>query len=285
MSVLNIVKLKDLASNNNLLGGDYVDANFQPSSYDLRIGTIYKNDRIISKNQPQFEKSYVIIKPSEIINFLTLEEVEIPQNLCGTVFALNSLSSSGLLILNPGHIDPGFKGPISVCAINLSKEVIKLSLEESIFTLIIETLDDKVPEEFTYKNKSFIDRKTREDYQDQHRFSKMSDSVFDLVLGYDKANKFLIDRIYDRFKEVVKKWTNVVILIFSLFGGFYLFFPNSAIFNLDKNNEKKLEKVENSYKDSINFINSQNSIVVDSLKNRLDSIKNVNILPLGNDGN
>jgi len=43
MPILNIESLKTLAAENNLFGKDSIEENFQPSSYDLRIGAIYRD--------------------------------------------------------------------------------------------------------------------------------------------------------------------------------------------------------------------------------------------------
>jgi deoxycytidine triphosphate deaminase len=71
----------------------------QACSYDLRIGTIFRDG---NKSQDS-----VTVEPGEIISLLTEEELKIPNNMMATVFAINGKSSEGLLVLNPGHIDPG----------------------------------------------------------------------------------------------------------------------------------------------------------------------------------
>ena len=268
MSILNIETLKDLARKHNLFGADYSDENFQPCSYDLRIGTIYKNEKIVSASHPESSVYFVKVKPSEIITLLTLEEVNMPQDCCGTVFAINSHSSSGLLILNPGHIDPGYKGPISICAINLSKKPIKLRLKDSIFTIILEKLDKQIPEGNRYINKEYDSRKDLEEVHYKERFSNLSNSFFDLVLGYEKANKLLVDRIYDNFKNFLKKTGGILIAIASILGGFYLIFPNSILFNLNKKEPVINEniKVIDNYKDSLEVLNYKLDSIARSIK-------------------
>jgi deoxycytidine triphosphate deaminase len=271
MAILNIESLKKLAKEDNLLGNDYLDENFEPSSYDLRIGTIYKDGEIISKDSPKSKYYFTKIKPSEIVNFHTLEKVKIPHDCCGTVFALNSFSSQGLLILNPGHIDPGFEGYISVCAINLSEKEFDVNLGEPIFTLIIEKLNESVPKKHRYKNKhENLTRKEFEEIQYQNRFQKLSNSFFDLILAYDKANKLLKDlKVYEKYKSIFKKGVFLLVTAASILGGIYLIFPDSSIFN----KESKNKVIINQYKDSLNVSKKTNLSLLkinDSLSKAFD---------------
>ena len=81
--------------------------NLRSCSYDLRIGTIFRNGQLINDIHPEANLQ-VIIQPGEIISIFTLEEVILSDDIMATVFAINAQSSRGLLVLNPGHIDPGF---------------------------------------------------------------------------------------------------------------------------------------------------------------------------------
>ena len=108
---------------------------------------------------------------------LTLEEIRMPCDLCGTVFPINKHSSTGLLILNPGHIDPGYIGALSICAINLSNEVITLDLGEDIFTIVFNKLSGKTN---GYEQKNVCGN--RIDYEYKYyceNASKLSPSIFD----------------------------------------------------------------------------------------------------------
>jgi len=195
MTVISKSNIRNLVNSTDLLGSDFKLENIKGSSYDLRIGTIYKKGEIYSAKHPNDSISYIEIKPSEIVTMLTLEVVHIPPNMVASVFAINRMSSKGLLILNPGHIDPGFKGPISICAINLSKESFKLSLGDDIFTIVFSELDSQLGQSDLYSS-SFIpsDRKGYEKNYNKNSFSNLSNSIFDLIVGYDKSKEFLIKK-------------------------------------------------------------------------------------------
>lgn len=122
----------------NLIAGASKDA-VEACSYDLSIGTIFHRGQVIGESHPD-ARTQIIIQPGEIISMFTKEELNLPADICATVFPLNSQSSKGLLVLNPGHIDPGFRGPVSVKALNLRKAPLAISLGMEIFTIIFERL-------------------------------------------------------------------------------------------------------------------------------------------------
>ena len=116
------------------------DKNFlEASSYDMRIGTIFRNGQVVNESHPEANKQ-IIVQPGEIISIFTLEELDLPSNIAATAFAMNGQSSRGLLVLNPGHVDPGFKGPLTVMALNLRRVPLAISRGAPIFTVIFEHL-------------------------------------------------------------------------------------------------------------------------------------------------
>jgi deoxycytidine triphosphate deaminase len=122
----------------NGLISNFVATSLSPCSYDLRIGTIFLDEKIIKETTAGMKQ--VILQPGEIISVFTLEELSLAANIAGTAFAINQMSSDGLLVLNPGHIDPGFKGPLSVRLINIRATPKAILLGMPIFTVIFEYL-------------------------------------------------------------------------------------------------------------------------------------------------
>lgn len=206
MAVLIKKEIIDLAEDPDvkLLGSSYKSENVKGCSYDLRIGTIFKNGKFISLLKDNGSK-IVDLLPSEIITILTYEVVNIPAYLCGTVFSINKNSSSGFLILNPGHIDPGFLGPISICAINLSNEVKHLNIGEPIFTIYFHKLTGPTEPYISF----FSDRSEYEIKLYKERFSKLSPSFFDLM-KMDKYKPHLVDLIKDILNEKSRiRWEKI----------------------------------------------------------------------------
>jgi deoxycytidine triphosphate deaminase len=283
MSVLNIEALRDLASNHKLFD-NFDNNNFQPSSYDLRIGTIYQDKVIWSYDNPIENKHYIEVHPSEIITMLTQERIKMPHDCCGTVFSLNSKSSSGFLILNPGHIDPGFEGPISICAINMSTEIKRLRLSDKIFTLIINKLDNEVVEiKDQYQNKKNKVRRDEEISQYRNRFSKLSKGFFELAINDDILPNQLAIKIFDVLKKKYTKWIIGIVTSIVTIIGIIQMLPSEStqiqpiIFNLPETENiiylnKEISKQNTQYKEIIKKVNSLENRILLQEKQQLKGV-------------
>lgn len=233
MSVLIKEELLELAKHHDLLGKDYDDNNFEPCSYDLRMGTAFQHQKIYRKNV-FYDNGFtntIIIKPSEIVTFLTLEIVKVPNDCIGTVFAINRLSSTGLLILNPGHIDPGFKGPISICAINLSKEERRISIGDKIFTLVLQKLTKELEQGQLYDSK-FINRRKREEEFNKNTALQLSDSFFDLISTY-KSTPYFKEQVLDVVKTKLYKSYTIISVITTILITIFVFLVNIGFIHLN----------------------------------------------------
>ncbi len=282
--VLGRDKLTELIKSNTLLD-NYDLNNIKSASYDLRIGTIYKDKLVYSKDNTILN-TVIEVEPSEIITFLTLEIVKIPLDCVGTVFAINKMSSKGFLILNPGHIDPGYIGPLTICAINLSKETINLSIGQSIFTLIINQLDKELNQ--GYGNNIFIekDRKIYEIKLYQDNFSKLSNSLFDLINNHKELPNIIGNIIKERRKKMWIGIGNYFVKGSTILRGIYTVgIIIIAVFSVKYCNNEKIQvnKTTSSYEispkiqDSLDKLNNIISIKSSNEKNSsgksVDSVK------------
>jgi deoxycytidine triphosphate deaminase len=125
-------------------------------SYDLTVGTIFWEGKVI-REQPG-SPAQVVVPPGGVIGIFTAEEIALPDDVCATAFAINEMSSKGFLVLNPGHVDPGFKGPLTVKALNVRKTNIAISQGDPIFTVIFQRLDRPT---VAYRNASRSDRERK----------------------------------------------------------------------------------------------------------------------------
>ena len=203
--------------NIRLLGDSFNEKNVESCSYDLRVGSVFKDKSITSLEFNEAGKPLIVeIKPSEIVTILTLEEVKLPNNIIATVFPINGLSSKGFLILNPGHIDPGYQGPISICAINMSTETVYLQIGETkIFTILFDKLDADAEE---YKKNKLQARKLTEQDFHVNKASKLSSSFFDLIKVNEykeHLEKVLIEIILNRILKVLGVIALIIGLVFS----------------------------------------------------------------------
>jgi dCTP deaminase len=114
------------------------DSPVQPSSLDLHIGAIYIPG--VKEGKPGSARNP---KPDHTLKFghtavvATLEELKLPKNIAGFGFPPSHVSFRGLLMINPGHVDPGYEGPLRFTVINVGKDDIPLREGELIFTLLL----------------------------------------------------------------------------------------------------------------------------------------------------
>jgi deoxycytidine triphosphate deaminase len=89
------------------------DSPVQPSSIDLHIGSIYLPG--VDSNAPggvPRPKTEHILKPGRTAVVLTREEFKLPGHIAGIGFPPSHISFQGILMTNPGHVDPGYSGPM-----------------------------------------------------------------------------------------------------------------------------------------------------------------------------
>ncbi|MBL1214679.1 MAG: hypothetical protein HND52_15090 [Ignavibacteriae bacterium] len=127
--------------------------NVEPASYDLSAGTfIWKETNIITGKSEPISKFYnqdlplekqdtVTLQPGQVMFVITHEEVKLPKNICGTVYAKNCFSREGILALTTGHVDPGIQCPIVIRLINLRSIPKTFRLGEPIYTIVFEKLE------------------------------------------------------------------------------------------------------------------------------------------------
>ena len=200
--------------NRNIIRGiepNSLDKQIQPCSFDFTVGTIFDpvNNQI---SQVDSSEKIFHLGPGEIISLFTKEELKMPSDLSGLAFATNKQSSRGLLVLNPGHIDPGYEGPLTVKAINLSNIPLVLKSGDVIFTVTFERLNQRC--DIPY-NSQWTGRKEKESkfYNTDAKCAVKSITKF---LELDKSAK--IPTKLEIEKMISQKIGKVVKWIFGSFG-------------------------------------------------------------------
>jgi dCTP deaminase len=102
----------------NLVINPYSSECQQPASYDLRIA-----------GEVQLPKGTCTLVP-------TLEWVELPKDLAGTLRCRSSFGRRGVL-LGGGFVDPGFRGQLTLCLTNLGSEDILIRKHERVVQMIL----------------------------------------------------------------------------------------------------------------------------------------------------
>src|SRR5271163_1574285 len=96
------------------------DSPVQASSIDLHIGNVYlpgeKETDLGGAKNPRQDYS---LKTGETAVVTTAETLDLPSHIAGFGFPPSGVSFKGLLMTNPGHVDPGYKGVMRFTVINM----------------------------------------------------------------------------------------------------------------------------------------------------------------------
>lgn len=131
--------------------GDWFGFNspVQPSSIDLRIGQIFlpeqQKDAPGGAESPLYEH---VLGAGHTAVIRTRECFSLPGNLAGIGFPPDSVSSQGILMTNPGHIDPGYVGNMRFTLINMGRKPYTLRGGDPIVTVLLFELDTPVQQDY-----------------------------------------------------------------------------------------------------------------------------------------
>lgn len=140
-----LVGLADPIIKNLPLSADWYskDSAIQPSSLDLHVGNIYepgkKKDEKGGESNPL---SALILEPGHTAIVGTLEDFNLPDDIAGIAFPPSRISFQGILMTNPGHIDPGYHGKMRLTVINMGKQKFVLRSGDLIITLLLIQLSE-----------------------------------------------------------------------------------------------------------------------------------------------
>ena len=112
--------------------------NVRPSCYDLTIGHIVTAGGII---RPTSQKSSHVLKPGEVATLFSQQTINLPATISGLLIPKNTPATKGLLMLNLGHVEPGWHGPVTAQVVNLNRAPFLLSLGDPIFSIVFHYLN------------------------------------------------------------------------------------------------------------------------------------------------
>lgn len=129
----------------------------QPCSVDLHIGAIFvpgiKPGKQGSAGNPKTE---FVLKTGQTAIVSTKESIHLPSDYAGFGFPPSQVSARALLMTNPGHIDPGFSGPLQFTVINMGREDYILQTRALIVTLLIFKLGTPVNADYAARRSGHI---------------------------------------------------------------------------------------------------------------------------------
>jgi dCTP deaminase len=113
----------------------------QPSSIDLRVGEILVPGILKTDPASTVATGEFILGAGNTAIVKTAETLNLPKNMAAIGFPPSHISIKGLLMTNPGHVDPGYKGKLHLTVINMSRTSITLRRGDPILTVVFYKLD------------------------------------------------------------------------------------------------------------------------------------------------
>ena len=150
MNLLEDRRLKTLIAQGHLLTGlSDPDKQVKGCSVDLTIGEIYVpgcgEGTLGSVGSPRRE---LALLQGQTAVVRTTEALALLADQAGIAFPAATVSLKGLLMTNPGHVDPGYGGHLHVTVINMGKEPYVLRQGERLLRLLILQLEKNVERPF-----------------------------------------------------------------------------------------------------------------------------------------
>ncbi len=107
--------------------------NVEPASYDVRAGRIL----VARRGIVDLSREAVVLRHGDWAEIESLEVVELPLNIAGTVGVRSSLTRRGLDWFSGPQVDPGYMGKIYISVFNASVAPIDFSYGMSFATLTL----------------------------------------------------------------------------------------------------------------------------------------------------
>lgn len=205
---------RSLASGVNASDFEAKDAAIQACTIDLTIGGIFlpgvEDDKLGSSVRPLKELSLTTGATAVI---RTKEKLTMPDDVGGIAVPPNHVSINGLLMTNPGHVDPGYEGPVHLTVINMGKKPYPLKQGDRIVRVLLFRLN-------ALPAKSYRQRRPGPGRPliTEELLGKLSGDFVDVTARAEASVKKQI-----HYAEIRAKWVPVVAVIA---GGLITFFVN-----------------------------------------------------------
>ena len=144
---LNDENIEQLASSGKLIIENFDRKRLKQACYELRAGNVYY-DLAQDANRIEIEPtSYILLKPRQHVVIITLEKLDLPDDLLGRILTKGKLFSIGLLPVNT-YADPGFHGNLGIVFFNASTNYLKISVGEPIAKIEFTRLQHAVKQRY-----------------------------------------------------------------------------------------------------------------------------------------
>ncbi len=209
-----------------------IDEAIRGCSVDLHVGAIYKpgakDGELGSADNPC--KMTVILKEGQTAVIQTVEEFKLDSKHAAFVLPKSSVSIQGLLMTNPGHVEPGYKGHVHVTVINMGREPYAINPGAKFLRAFLYQLDEEVESPFNSTVPTLVT---------QELLGKLSP---DFLSVSNRASKAASDQVAKTgFKlQMLQLWVPVLVAI--IVGGVGIFFNDRLVTSKFDERIKGLEK-------------------------------------------
>lgn len=129
----------------------------QSASVDLTVGNIFlpgtEPDELGSVESPRTEWT---LGTGETAVVTTQEELRIPANMAAIGFPPSRVSFRGLLMTNPGHIDPGYWGVLRFTVINMGRQPYTLKKGDIVVSVLFFELARHVKADYVARRPGYV---------------------------------------------------------------------------------------------------------------------------------
>jgi dCTP deaminase len=227
-----------------------VNSPVQPASLDLHVGEIYLPD----KSQKSRDK--YCLSSGQTVIITTSEELFLPSNISAFGFPPDNLSQNGIIMVNLGHIDPGWEGRIKFILINVGKEDYPIKKNDVVATFLFYELEGDV-------KVNYSQRRPNISFPIQPDIKNLTSVLYKDFLDVDKRANDIVKKTVNKNTVINSLIGTIAVALFTALGYFY------SSSNTDKINDidKQVQILRNDY--GYNKLYMQ----VDSLKKKIDFLE------------
>lgn len=126
MATLSDGEIKSYCKDQKLISNGFEESCLKQACYELRASNIYHTicSGVDTCHKLEAE-DFIIIKPKETVVIITMEELNLPDDILARVLTKGKLFTVGIAPVNT-YADPGFKGKLGIVMNNLSHNYLRI---------------------------------------------------------------------------------------------------------------------------------------------------------------
>nr|WP_281720031.1 hypothetical protein [Nitrosomonas nitrosa] len=139
------------------IGADDIDKQVRGCTINLRVGDIFRpGSKVNEPGSTANARREYALREGETAVIRTIETLKLASNYAAVALPTSHVSMRGLLMTNPGHVDPGYEGMLHVTVINMGREPFHLARGETFIRVMFFRLSCEVAAPFTERRTSPI---------------------------------------------------------------------------------------------------------------------------------